>query len=491
MLFTISRVWHLQRMAGRTLSSATRLGPLLALALAACALGESPAGTAPTTAISTPPAHQPIVYGPAIQRALDSAPGQVIFLPPGDYTISSPIMISHDNSGLAGPGRIIQTNPKELILMVSRADNVQLRDITLTRLPDTEGAVSGLGAHGCRNLVVNNVQVIDNRAPASAVNIDKCVSGRISNCLVRNYKGISIEDRTTSATSGIAFKCFDGTGIQLTGCQGMLVQSNRIEEHRLLPTREARESFDLGRITSRSAAKGTFVSQETWESEHVPIGWHQGSGLYVGGPQDSGLTQVIGNFIENANQGMDIQSDHITIANNIVENSDVGMKAMHGARNVLILGNQFNRCDMHGALLLSGMLSHHAGEGVPEMRVPAGTPANIDGASIIANNVFSNFGYGGSHWLVGDERSVICLERGQSSKCPPLRDVIVSGNIVAGSSASKSTEITSPTPEQPHYRYALLIDIPANGIQGPLGIRVYNNLLAPGKLGVSNKKIAK
>jgi hypothetical protein len=458
---------------------------VLLLMVAACGLGQAPA-RASAAENAQAPKQIPIVDGPSIQKALDSQPGRIIFLPPGDYTVSSPIRISHENSGLVGPGRIVQTNPNELILMVSRADNVQLRDLTLTRSPNTDGARSGLGANTCRNLVIDNVQVLDNRAPAAAMNIDKCSSGRISNCLVRNYKAIAVEDRTASVNSGIAFKCFDGTGIQLTGCRGMLVQANRIEEFRLLPTREARDSLDLGRITSRAAAKGTFVSQETWNSEHVPIGWHQGSGLYVGGPQDSDLTQVISNYIENAAQGMDIQSDHVTIAQNIVCNSDVGMKAMHGARNILIVGNQFNRCDMHGVLLMSGMLSHEAGKGVPEMNVPEGTPANIDGASIVAHNIFSDFGFGGSHWLVGEERSVICLERGQSPKSPPLSDVIVSGNIVENPSRRGSA--VAGTEAKPRYRYALLIDQTANQIQGPIGIHVHDNLFDPGHLGISNNK---
>jgi hypothetical protein len=167
------------------------------------------------------------------------------------------------------------------------------------------------------------------------------------------------------------------------------------------------------------------------------------------------------------------------------------MKAMHGARNILIIGNQFNRCDFHGILLMSGMMSHQAGEGVPEVNVPEGTPANIDGASIVANNIFSDFGYGGSHWLVGGERSVICLERGQSPKSPPLRDVIVSGNIVDDPSRSGSTGATNAAQAKPRYRYALSIDQTANGIKGPLRTRVYNNLFDPGNLGISNNKIAK
>ena len=107
-----------------------------------------------------------ITDGASIQTALDSHPGQIIFVPPGDYEISAPIVISHDNSGLVGPGRIVQTNPAAVIVIASRAAGVQIRDLTLTRPPDTDGKISGLVVNSCPNVVIDNVQVLDNRAPS-------------------------------------------------------------------------------------------------------------------------------------------------------------------------------------------------------------------------------------------------------------------------------------------------------------------------------------
>ena len=157
----------------------------------------------------------------------------------------------------------------------------------------------------------------------------------------------------------------------------MLVQGNRVEELYNLPTRENKEKFGLGKFTKKNATKGALVGQETWDKEEFPQ-WHQGSAIYVGGPEDSDQTRLIGNYIENAAQGMDIQSDHVIVAQNIVYNAAVGMKAMHGARNVLILGNQFNRCNCHGVLLQPGSASHAAGVGTSAAGSPNASPANIE-----------------------------------------------------------------------------------------------------------------
>jgi hypothetical protein len=53
----------------------------------------------------------------------------------------------------------------------------------------------------------------------------------------------------------------------------------------------------------------------------------------------SDCTRLLGNHIENAVQGIDLHCDHVIVSNNIVTNAFIGMKAMHGSRNVLISGN--------------------------------------------------------------------------------------------------------------------------------------------------------
>jgi hypothetical protein len=425
------------------------------------------------------PEQVPITDGASIQAALDSHPGQIIYVPAGDYEISKPITISHDGSGLAGPGRIIQTNPDASALTVSNAVGVQLRDFTLTRPAGTDGANSGLVANSCRNLVIDNVQVLDNRAATGAIRLDQCVNGRISNSLVSNYTRISVDDRTAGPNYGFAFKCIDGTGIQLNNCQGMLVQGNRVEELLNRPTPEIKEKFNLGKFTTKNPAKGLLISQESWDAETFPA-WHQGSAIFIGGdPTVSDRIQLLGNYIENAAQAIDIHSDHVIVAQNMVNNSALGMKAMHGARNILIIGNQFDRCAIHAILLQPGAASHAAGKPVHAGEDPTRSPANIDGASIIADNIISDFGYGDAGWLWGTERDCICLEPGQLPENPRLTDVIVTGNIVYDPGRDKILVDGKATVASPRYRYALLI-------AGAVNVKVSNNILHPGSAGVSN-----
>lgn len=420
-----------------------------------------------------------ITDGASIQAAIDSHPGQVIFVPSGDYEISQPITISHDNSGLAGPGRIVQTDPAANIVVASHASGVQIRDLTLTRPPGTDGKISGLVVNFCPNVVIENVRVIDNRAPASSMNINKCDNGRITNNLVRNYTSISVDDRTADPDLGYAFRCIDGTGIQLTECRGMLVQGNRVEELINRPTPEVKEKFGLGKFTKKNATKGTRVSQEAWDTETFP-GWHQGSGIYIGGdPTVSDRIQVLGNYVENAAQAIDIHSDHVIVGQNFVNNSALGVKAMHGSRNILIIGNQFDKCSIHAILLQPGVKSHAAGEPTEQGQDPATAPANIDGASIIANNIISDFGYGDANWMFGNERDCICLEPGQIPQNPPLTDVIVTGNIVYDPGHDKILVDGKPMVVTPRYRFALLI-------AGAVKVRVSNNILQPGSAGVAN-----
>jgi len=428
---------------------------------------------------ANPSQRSEITDGASIQTALDSHPGEIIYLPAGDYEISQPILISHDGSGLVGPGRIVQTNPDVAIILASNAAGVQIRDLTLTRPAGTDGAYSGLAANSCRNLVIDNVQVLDNRAATGAIKLNQCVNGRISNSLVSNYTRISVDDRTASPNYGFAFKCIDGTGIELRLCQGMLVQGNRVEELLNRPTPEIKEKFNLGKFTTKNPAKGLLISQESWDAETFPA-WHQGSAIYVGGdPTVSDRIQLLGNYIENAAQGIDIHSDHVIVAQNMVNNSALGMKAMHGARNILIIGNQFDKCAIHAILLQPGAASHAAGKPVHADEDPTRSPANIDGASIIADNIISDFGYGDAGWLWGTERDCICLEPGQLPENPRLTDVIVTGNIVYDPGRDKILVDGNATVASPRYRYALLI-------AGAVNVKVSNNILHPGSAGVSN-----
>jgi hypothetical protein len=395
---------------------------------------------------------------PSIQAALDANPNRMLFVPAGDYPITDKIRIRGERSGLFGPGRIIQQSTDQPIIEIENATAAEIRDLTLTR-PEgkMESRNEGILAIKCRDLVIDNVRVIDNRSPAGAITVRESKDCRISRCLVRNYMRVSIDDRTQSKDWGYAFNCTDGTGISVSYSPGCLIEGNRVIEDNFVPTPEIKAKHKLGDFVKKNDVKGGVMSQQAWDANHTDA-WQQGSGIVVNAPTVTDLTRVIGNHVENAAQGIDLHCDHIIVSGNIVTNAFIGMKAMHGSRNVLITGNQFTRNSLWAIGLMPG----------------AGANAeNFDGGSIISNNIISDFGHGDAHWIWGDERSPFKFDTGQQPDDPPLTDVIVTGNIVHSIG-------------KPRYKYAVII---AGGPNTPRGMHFSNNLLHPGAQGVANTEL--
>ena len=395
---------------------------------------------------------------PSIQAALDANPSRMLFVPAGDYPITEKIRIRGERSGLFGPGRIIQQNTDQPIIEIENATAAEIRDLTLTR-PEgkMESRNEGILAIKCRDLVIDNVRVIDNRSPAGAITVRESQDCRISRCLVRNYMRLSIDDRTQSKDWGYAFNCTDGTGISVSYSPGCLIEGNRVIEANFVPTPAIKAKHKLGDFVKKNDVKGGVMSQQAWDANYTDA-WQQGSGIVVNAPTVTDLTRVIGNHVENAAQGIDLHCDHVIVSGNIVTNAFIGMKAMHGSRNVLITGNQFTRNSLWAIGLMPG----------------AGANAeNFDGGSIISNNIISDFGHGDAHWIWGDERSPFKFDTGQQPDDPPLTDVIVTGNIVHSIG-------------KPRYKYAVII---AGGPNTPRGMHFSNNLLHPGAQGVANTEL--
>lgn len=394
----------------------------------------------------------------SIQEALDANPGRMIFVPAGDYPIQAKLRVRGERSGLFGPGRIIQESADQPIIEIENANGAEIRDLTLTR---PEGKMEtnneGILAIKCRDLVIDNVRVIDNHTGSGAIALRESKNCRVSRCLVRNYMRVTIDDRTKSLEWGYAFNCTDGTGISISYSTGTLIEGNRIIEDHLVPTPEMKAKHKLGDFVKKNPVKGTILNQQTWDAGYTD-NWQQGSGLIVTAPSVSDLTRIIGNHIENAAQGIDLHCDHVIVSNNIITNSFMGMKAMHGSRNVLITGNQFTRNCLWAIGLMPG----------------AGANAeNADGGSIISNNIISDFGHGDAHWIWGDERSPFKFDTGQQADDPPLTDVIVTGNVVHSIG-------------KPRYKYAVIIP---GGPNAPRGLSFSNNLFHPGTQGVANVKL--
>ncbi|MES2570620.1 MAG: right-handed parallel beta-helix repeat-containing protein [Verrucomicrobiota bacterium] len=418
-----------------------------------------------TTALAV--AQQPelkVTAYPSIQKAIDANPGRMIHVPAGDYEITEKLRLRTDNSGLHGPGRIIQTNPNVPIIEIEQATGVRVRDLILTR-PEgrMETNTDGILAIRCQRLRIDDVQVLDNRTASAAIALRECRDSAVRGCIIENYSRITVDDRTASAHYGYAFDCISGTGIFVSHSSGTLIQGCRVVERHLLTTPEVREKFGLGKFVKKNSVKGSLISQTTWNEGRVD-NWHQGSAIVVTSPEASDHTQLLGNYIENAGQGIDIHADHVTIAQNIVNNAFIGMKAMHGSRNVLIVGNQFTRNDLWAIGLMPGAASHPAVEG---------KSANADGGSIVANNIISDFGHGHSHWIWGSERSPFKFDSGQEPDDPPLTDVIIQGNVLHSI-------------DTPRYKFAVIID---DGANTPKGLHFSNNILTPGTAGIANRDL--
>jgi hypothetical protein len=403
----------------------------------------------------------------SIQQMLDAHPGRMIYVPAGDYEVSQAICLRTDNCGLYGPGRIVQTRSNAAIIEIKRASGVRVRDLLLTRAQgQMETHAPGITAERCTNLVIDAVQVVENHSPSASMRLEQCCASSVRNCFVLNYACFAVDDRTANTNCGYAFNCIDGTGIAVFTSTGSLIQGCRIIENRLAPTPETQEAHNLGKIIMKARTKGPLIDQRAWDSGYTK-NWYQGSAIIVSSPEASDCTQILDNYIENAGQGIDIHSDHVTLSQNIVNNAHIGMKAMHGARNVVIAGNQFIRNDLWAIGLMPGVASHGPVGGKPES-------ANEDGGSIIANNIISDFGHGRTHWLWGAEQAPLRFDSGQEADDPPLSEVIIQGNLVYCMGA-------------PRYRFAVLV---AGGANGPRGLHFSNNLLHPGTAGVANKDLS-
>ena len=99
---------------------------------------------------------------------------------------------------------------------------------------------------------------------------------------------------------------------------------------------------------------------------------------------------------------------------------------------------------------------------------------NLDGGSIIANNIISHFGYGHAHWVWKNRGSPILLDSGQKPENPPLTDVVVQGNIVYNTGRDQPGTTRGIPGEGPRYQYAVRVADEAQNIH------FADNILAPG-----------
>jgi len=105
----------------------------------------------------------------------------------------------------------------------------------------------------------------------------------------------------------------------------------------------------------------------------------------------------------------------------------------------------------------------------------------------VAHNIIADFGHGDSWWIWGTggfTRAPILFDRGQEPDDPPLRDVLVTGNVVIDS--GRDGMLVDDVPPPPRHRHAVHV---SEGTNGPQGLRFHGNLFHPGTEGISNRTL--
>lgn len=422
----------------------------------------------------------------SIQEAVDRRPGSVVQIPPGDHLISERIRISGEFGGLQGTGRIVQTNPKEPILDIENAAHIRIEGIVLTRSAEAEVCEeSAVRCRNSRHITLNNLTILNNRGGSASIEIRGSTACTISGCTILNYKRITIDDRTGSPEHyGYAFNAIDGHGVVVERCAGTIVRDNRIVEERLHPDPATQEAHRLGFLTEgKNPSVEGKLSKSVFQRGYVD-NWHQGSALLVTGPAHSGDTLIRGNHIENCGQGIDLHTDRVICEGNVVRDAMIGIKGTHGCRHLLIADNLISRVDLWGIVLNPGTGSYAADEERGE---------NVDGGTVIADNLITDFGLGPNYWNWGGKQEdggnsfAIALYGGQLETNPPLADLVVTGNLVYNSAAVESA---SSEKKAPRYRYAVYFGSwngpPEKDPTIPRNIHFQGNLFQPGRDGVSN-----
>lgn len=442
--------------------------------------------TAPAVFASSPPSSAASPARPSLQALIDANPGGIIRIPAGEYTITAALRLTSAGTELYGPARIVQANPDEPMMRIENTSGIRVFGLSFTRAGGKQHASqAGIDVIGCRDVELDGLRVSENHTHTS-IRVRDSRDVTVAGCTITNYKGPTIDDRTQSPLSGYAFKSIDGTGIQMLGVAGAVIRDNRIEELRLWPTREVRDRYDLGKVTVMPKQRGLLMDPDVFNSQYTH-NWHQGAGIQVSGPEVSRRVIITGNSIFHPAQGLDLHCDNVIVANNIISYAMIGMKAMHGAKNVLIDGNQFMYTDLWGLLLMPGSLSHRSANASAGAKA---VPENVDGGTIVSNNIFSDFGFGDQYWNWVDhhndypERNVIAVLMGQLAENPPLHDVLITGNVVYDSGQDTMLLDGKWVKAPPRYFYALYVEQKKQ--PAPVNVKVYGNLFDPGMSGASN-----
>jgi nitrous oxidase accessory protein NosD len=423
---------------------------------------------------------------PSLQAAIDANPGSMIYVPNGDHLLTETIMVTTTGTGLCGPGRLVMTDASKDIINVREANDVTIRDLKLFRERGKhDGGRNGIFAAFCEGLTIDGVSVTNNCGENAGLKIEHCMRLAVRNCLVRDYKAMTLDDRTRNPQNGTAFKCVDGNGMKFMDCKGAQITNNRIIETVFRATKHNRDKYDLGKVTIIPETPGRYTPKGLKENPYTS-NWHQGAAVFFG---EQGEGSVLsGNYIENAAQGFDIHADYVTVTGNIVNGALVGAKALAGSKHIIISNNQFRRIDLYGVLLGSGPASHYAVEASGNK--PAKDP-NLDGGTVIMGNIISDYGFGDQYWSTGSSPGAslyaISLEEDRGAPgAPPVRDVIIANNVVYDTGRDKMIIDGRPQVVPPRYQFALMAKVRKASFET---LKIHGNIFHPGSSGVSNYEL--
>ncbi|HVT73648.1 MAG TPA: right-handed parallel beta-helix repeat-containing protein [Lacunisphaera sp.] len=427
---------------------------------------------------------------PSVQAAVDANPGRAVYLPPGEFRLTAPVVLATEGSGLFGQGTLIQTNDDADIVQVRSAAHVRIEGITLRRdQPKFFKSARAIWAEKSPFLELRDVTVRNNRASPCAVLVAECDNATIEGCSVIDYKTITIDDRMNNDLYRYAFRAIDGHGIILRQSRAGRILHNRVIETELRPTEAIMKRYDLGQIVKRAPELGSLASYGV--KDGFVFIWHQGAGIGVHGnhgADGNGFTLVDGNYVENAAQGLDLHADFMIVTNNHVTNSYMGMKVFHGGRGVIISNNIFQACGKYGLMLRPGSESWEASAATATQ--PA-REENVERGFVVANNIITDMGYGDEAWRLTNEDPTetspvgIKIGTGPLAKNPRLMDVIIQGNMVYDRGRDSILVDGKPVVAPPRYKWAIWFDDEWR----VENVRMSGNIFHPGEKGVSNLPI--
>ena len=143
----------------------------------------------------------------SLQDALTANPGRVIFVPQALFELKEPLRLT-SHAGITGYGTLVQTNPDAPFLAAEGAEHLRIQGVTLSRpAASPECNASALDLRGCRDVLIEDVRIVDNRSQHASIALEDCKACRVTGCEVRNYKCIAVDDRTAPGESlyGYAF----------------------------------------------------------------------------------------------------------------------------------------------------------------------------------------------------------------------------------------------------------------------------------------------